>query len=477
MKKKKVLFYFLALSMMLNSGSIGFSETKKDEAPVVKMEQEAMPVYSDGRFPGFSSDFRIVDKEKNQRQGSMTVVGIKDGKIANMRTRYLNGKQLMRDAYPEYLKEYEQAIIEKGLDKVGELEGHEEEGRIVRSLVEDALRRSAGYEKEFRQTYQKSENLNDGTYIGKHNGFYPMEEFMVKVVVKDNVIEEVQLLNKADDNYVHGDKYFGNGKFINDMKGRSDAGTDVVAGATFSSRGVHRAVESALQQAKGYTDLRFPGFSPDYMNVDKEKEVSSVAVKDGRFQRNGTFVMVNIKDSKIDSVSVRVVDGKVIDRKNYTAETEYIKALQEEIKEKGIENVQPMKGHEKESEMIIAAVVDALIRSANFEKEFESVLDKEKRLTLGIYEGEHNGFYPMEKFKVKVEVRNGKIFKIDILEHADDNYIRVDKNEKAETAKKFKEMVKSLEGRSDAKVDTVAGATFSSKGFQAAVEDALKKAQ
>lgn len=480
MKKYKALVYMMVLSLVLNVAPAGFAHGKEDSAmkEIAKVEMQSADTYHDGRFPGFSPDFKIVDKDANKRTGSMTVVAIKNGKVESMRVRYLNGKALKRDAYPEYLKEYEQAIVEKGVDKVGELEGYEEEGKIVRALVKDALKRSKGYEKEFRSTYQKSDTLKDGVYFGNHHGFYPDEEFFVKVTVKDNAIESVEILNKADDNYIRGEKYFGNGKFIESLKGRSDVNVDVVSGATFSTKGIQRAVENALNQAQqGYTDNRFPGFSADYKNVNKSKDVSSVAVKDGFFQRNGTFCMVNIKEGKIDSVSVRVVDGKIIDRKNYTDETKYLLELQKEIKEKGLENVKPIKGHERESELVISAVADALTRSANFEKEFASDFDKEKALKLGVYEGSHNGFYPMEQFKVRVEVRNGKIHKLDIVEDADDNYIRVDRGAKNDTAKRFKEMVKSYEGRSDAEVDVVSGATFSSKGLRKAVEDALKKAQ
>lgn len=479
MKKYKALLYMTVLSLVLNVAPVSFAhgQEAKESKEAVKVEAMSEERYHDGRFPGFSPDFKYLDKAKRERAGSMTVVHIKNGKIDNMRVRNLKGKALQRNNYPEYIKAYEDEIIKKGVDNVGELEGYEEEGKIIRALVKDALERSKGYEKEFRSTYQKADTLKEGTYFGTHQGFYPDEKFLVKVVVKDNMIDSVEVMNHADDDYIREEKYFGNGKFFENLKGKADAGADVVSGATFSTKGIQQAIENALVQAQGYVDGRFPGFSADYKNVNKSKEVSTVAVKDGYFQRNGTFCMVNVKEGKIDSVSVRVVDGKIIDRKNYTDETKYLVELQKEIKEKGLENVKPVKGHEKESELIFVAVADALTRSAKFEKEFELMLDKDKSLKLGVYEGSHNGFYPMEQFKVKVEVRNGKIHKMDIIGDADDNYIRVDKNAKSETAKKFKEMVNSYVGRSDVNVDVVTGATFSSKGVQKAVEDALKKAQ
>lgn len=478
MKRNRALTYITIAALLFNMNVVGFAEKQTPMSSNIKVQTQSMEkeIYQDGKFPGFSSDFMIINKSEKQRAGSMIVLVVKDGKIESMRTRYLNGSALKKEQYPEYLKAYETQIIEQGLEKVGKLKGHEEEGEIVKALVKDALERSKGYQEEFASRYQKlekSEKLKDGTYLGKHHGFYPMEEFMVKVKVKDQMIDEVEILNSADDDYIRGEKYFGSGAFVKSLKGRTDANVDVVSGATFSSKGIQRAIENALQQARGYADNRFPGFSSDYKN----EEIAPMKNGERSFERKGTFCLVRMKDGKIDSVSVRSVNGKMIDRKNPTKETAYIETLQNEIKAKGIENVQPVKGHEKESEQIIAAVVDALTRSAQYNKEFQSDLDANKKLKDGQYEGSHNGFYPMERFSVQLNIKDGKIDQLNILQHADDNYIRVDNNQKNDTAKRFKAMLESFKGRSDAKVDVVTGATFSSKGIQKAVEEALKKAQ
>ncbi len=362
-------------------------------------------------------------------------------------------------------------IVEKGVDQVGELKGHEEEGRIVVALVKDALERSKGYADETQSGYTKG-TLKDGTYLGKHNGFYPNESILVKVNVKNNAIENIEILNRADDKYVYEEKYMGSGNFAKSFIGKQDANVDVVTGATFTSKGVKHAVENALQQAQGLSDNRFPGFS-NFMHMEKSP------IKDGKrdMERKGTFLMLDVKEGKIDSVSVRNVDSKAIDRKNYTEETKYIETLQNQIKEKGLAGVELVKGKEKESEMILLALADAMTRSANFNKEFKMNLDSTKPLKDGTYNGAHHGFYTSEKFEVKVTVKNGAIESMEVVKDADDNFIRVDRDETRDTAKRFKKMLENYKGKKDANVDVTSGATFSSKGIQKAVEEALKKAQ
>lgn len=448
-------------------------ETKAEmPKPVVTEKKSEVKALNDGKFPGFSEDFKILNKDENKRQGSMIVVVVKDGKIESMRTRYLKGTQLKKDGYPQYLKDFEQMIIEKGVDKVGELKDHEEEGKIVKMLVQDALERSKGYKDEFALTSQKA-TLKDGTYLGKHHGFYLNEEVLVRVNVKSNAIESIKILNKADDKFVYEEKYFGSGKFEKSFAGKQDANVDVVTGATFTSKAVQKAVDDALLQAQGYTDNHFPGFSADFKHVDV------TPIKDGKrdLQRQGTFSMIRIKDGKIDSIGVRNVEGKAIDRKNFTEETKYIEQLQNQIKEKGLVDIELVKGKEKESELVLLSIADALSRSAHFNKEFQSTFDSGKPLKDGTYTGKHHGFYDMEQFEVKVIVKGGMIESVEVVKEADDNFIRVDRDEKRDTAKRFKKMLESFKGKKDAQVDVTSGATFSSKGIQLAVEDALKKAQ
>ena len=82
----------------------------------------------------------------------------------------------------------------------------------------------------------------------------------------------------------------------------------------------------------------------------------------------------------------------------------------------------------------------------------------------GTYEGSGNGF--AGEIKVRVDINNGKIANIEILQSSD--------------GKTFMELAKSILNKvtdsQNVKVDTVSGATYSSRGIIGAIADALNKA-
>lgn len=84
----------------------------------------------------------------------------------------------------------------------------------------------------------------------------------------------------------------------------------------------------------------------------------------------------------------------------------------------------------------------------------------------GTFEGEGEGF-ENGNTKVSVEVQNGKIKKIDVLTSEDDeSYLD-------EAKKLIPEIIK----KQSSNVDSISGATYSSKGIISAVENALKNAK
>lgn len=83
----------------------------------------------------------------------------------------------------------------------------------------------------------------------------------------------------------------------------------------------------------------------------------------------------------------------------------------------------------------------------------------------GIFEGEGEGFNG--KTKVSLEVQNGIIKKIDILSSDDDeSYLN-------EATK----LIPTIIEKQNSNVDSISGATYSSKGIILAVENALKNAK
>ena len=93
-----------------------------------------------------------------------------------------------------------------------------------------------------------------------------------------------------------------------------------------------------------------------------------------------------------------------------------------------------------------------------------AVAEAETELAANEYIGEANGFGG--PIKVKVTMDGDKIAKIDVLSHGDTPGI---------CDKAFATIPQAIIDAQSTQVDVAAGATFSSKGIMAAVEDALSK--
>ncbi len=83
----------------------------------------------------------------------------------------------------------------------------------------------------------------------------------------------------------------------------------------------------------------------------------------------------------------------------------------------------------------------------------------------GVFEGEAEGFNG--KTKVSIEVQNGTIKKVDVLSSEDDeSYLN-----------EAKKLIPTIIEKQNTDVDSISGATYSSKGIISAVENALKNAK
>lgn len=83
----------------------------------------------------------------------------------------------------------------------------------------------------------------------------------------------------------------------------------------------------------------------------------------------------------------------------------------------------------------------------------------------GNFEGEGEGFNG--RTKVSLEIKDGMIKKIDVLSSSDDeNYLN-----------EAKDLIPKIIEKQSSNVDSISGATFSSKGIISAVENALNNAK
>lgn len=104
-------------------------------------------------------------------------------------------------------------------------------------------------------------------------------------------------------------------------------------------------------------------------------------------------------------------------------------------------------------------------------EEEKALADEQARLAAakyidGIYEGEGFGFGG--EIRVKVTVKDGEIYTIDVTEHSgeDDEYFRLAIG-----------MIDKIIEENDPEVDVVTGSTFSSEGLLEAINSAIEKAK
>jgi len=81
--------------------------------------------------------------------------------------------------------------------------------------------------------------LADGEYFGKYTVLPVIVE--VKVTIKDSMIENVHLLRHDNGQGSAAER------IVEDVMARQEIGVDIIAGATYSSKVILKAIENALQ--------------------------------------------------------------------------------------------------------------------------------------------------------------------------------------------------------------------------------------
>lgn len=304
----------------------------------------------------------------------------------------------------------------------------------------------------------------DGTYTGTGTGF--RGTIKVSVQIKDRKITAIDILECSDDGgYVSRAK-----GVIEDIIAAQSLEVDTVSGATFSSRGILRAVKNALT---GETDNGVTGveeFGEPGGGGFGEKSIENVeepsAYKDGVYTGSGvgfggtTTVQVTVKDGKITDIEVlsHGDGGRYMDD---------AKALIPRIIESQSTNVDTVTGASYSSVGIISAVRDALKDAGATADDEEVVKPAENAFpyTEGIYYGTGEGY--LGDLTAAVVIQDKTIKAILITESEDDEAF----------LGRAKKVASDIVEKQTVEVDTVSGATYSSVGILDAVKDALKKAE
>ena len=337
--------------------------------------------------------------------------------------------------------------------------------------------------KEEKKTAAKgSFDLEDGVYKGTGTGY--AGDITVSVQIKDKQIVSIDILSYSDDA-----AFFSRAKAVIDkiIEGQT-LDVDTVSGATFSSRGIISAVKNALTgekdnsttgQAQSGQTAAAAGSSTSVAKVE-----DAAAYKDGTYYGSGTGfggplkVMVEISGGKI--ASIQIVENS--DGSDYISKAA---SLIDSIIAKQSTNVDTVSGATYSSVGIIQAVRDALGQAAvngtsdtsqnnnNNNSNNNGSSDNNNSTVTGtvpykegIYYGTAEGY--SGDVSVAVVIQEKTIKAILITESSDDEAFF---NRAMDVVKKVIKTQKTDD------VDTVSGATYSSKGLLNAIKNALKQAE
>ena len=266
---------------------------------------------------------------------------------------------------------------------------------------------------------QGSFDLEDGVYNGSATGY--SGTIKVAVTIKDHTITGIEILESVDDfaymNLARG--------VIDRLLEAQSFDVDTVSGATYSSRGIIKAVKNALT---GEVDDSQPagadaGKGAGSTSVSKVEESGNY--KDGTYYGSGTGfsgrirVKVVISDGKI--TSIEVVESS--DDASYFNRAKNVIAR---ILKQQSTNVDIVSGASYSSVGIISAVRDALKGAAagDAPAETETETETEESVTGkfpypdGVYSGTAEGY--LDDITVNVTIKDQAMTAIDITYQADD---------------------------------------------------------
>lgn len=344
---------------------------------------------------------------------------------------------------------------------------------------------------EDTQTATGSFELADGVYKGSATGF--SGPVTVAVTIMDKKITSIDILSSTDD-----EAFFNRAKAVIDRIIASQSfDVDIVSGATYSSNGIIGAVKNALT---GEKDNGVTGKSKQESTSESESDSSLAeiaAVQDASAYKDGTYygtgkgfagtmkVKVDISGGKIASISI-------VSTKDGDSYVKSASSLLDTIVEKQSTNVDTVSGATFSSRGIIAAVRSALSQAAVSDKTTGNNTDKQGAAeasgngqtgknssgsaseqgtegTLpyvdGIYYGTAEGY--KGDIRVAVVIQDKTLKAILVTEKQDDEPFITN----------AMDVLKNMMKKQSADVDTVSGATYSSKGLIGAVKAAFEEAR
>lgn len=344
--------------------------------------------------------------------------------------------------------------------------------------VEDKVSKTTSSEKvEKKSTAKGSFDLADGVYKGTGTGY--AGDITVSVQIKDKQIVAIDILSSSDDA-----AFFNRAKAVIDRIIESQAlDVDTISGATFSSNGIISAVKNALT---GEKDSGETGQSQSGGTAAAGSSTSVAQVEDASGYKDGTYYGTGTGFGGTLKVQVDISGGKIaaIQILENNDGSEYISkasSIINAIISSQSTNVDTVSGATYSSVGIIQAVRDALSQAAVSGSDSSSSdsntnqSDKSDSTTdavtgtipykEGIYYGTAEGY--SGDVSVAVVIQEHTIKAILITDTSDDESF----------FNRAMDVVKNVMKKQNTDVDTVSGATYSSKGLLNAIKNALKQAE
>lgn len=343
----------------------------------------------------------------------------------------------------------------------------------------DFVKEETTKSEEQAQVAKGSFDLTDGVYKGTGTGY--AGDITVAVQIKDKQIVAIDILSSSDDA-----AFFKRAQAVIDkiIEGQT-LDVDTVSGATYSSRGIISAVKNALT---GEKDSGTTGQSLSGSGAAAGSSTSVQAVEDPSAYKDGTYYGTGTGFGGTLKVKVEISGGKItsIQIMENQDGSEYISkasALINTIIQNQSTNVDTVSGATYSSAGIIQAVRNALSQAAvstsgtttsgeagnagnnGNQNQDTSAATGNFPYKEGIYYGTAEGY--SGNVSVAVVIQEKSIKAILITETSDDEAF----------FQRAMGVVKNVLKTQRTEVDTVSGATYSSKGILGAIQNALKQAE
>lgn len=343
----------------------------------------------------------------------------------------------------------------------------------------DFVKEETTKSEEQAQVAKGSFDLTDGVYKGTGTGY--AGDITVAVQIKDKQIVAIDILSSSDDA-----AFFKRAQAVIDkiIEGQT-LDVDTVSGATYSSRGIISAVKNALT---GEKDSGTTGQSQSGSGAAAGSSTSVQAVEDPSAYKDGTYYGTGTGFGGTLKVKVEISGGKItsIQIMENQDGSEYISkasALINTIIQNQSTNVDTVSGATYSSVGIIQAVRNALSQAAvstsgtttsgeagnagnsGNQNQDTSAATGNFPYKEGIYYGTAEGY--SGNVSVAVVIQEKSIKAILITETSDDEAF----------FQRAMGVVKNVLKTQRTEVDTVSGATYSSKGILGTIQNALKQAE